>query len=1423
MIISQSLGYILPLADPEATLEAVGGKGASLARLVTAGLPVPDGFHVTTAAYRQIVIENGLQPHILAALAEADAAQPATLEKASQTIRELFTQADFPEEIAAAIAQAYMDLSGDEPFVAVRSSATAEDLPEASFAGQQETFLNVQGVTAVLEAVRRCWASLWTARAISYRARQAIAPDQVSLAVVVQLLVPADAAGILFTVNPVNGRRQEAVMSAAWGLGEAVVGGLVTPDSLTVEKGTRRVLDRQTADKQTMTVRVAGGTEERPVPDGLRQAPVLSDQQAAELVSLGVQIEEQYGRPMDIEWTLQDGNFAIVQARPVTALPEEAPVSTKPVTWHVPDRGPYLHGGAFLEVLTEPVSTLFATLGLKSSDAAMYEWLERYRLGDLMIYPLAQAINGYIYARVRYRLRPKHFPPYIGLIREHMRAIDVWWQEVARYREFAKEAEKVDLGSLSISELCCRIEMLNKEATIYWLFVGEVIRPVISREEKFTKYYKRLARPGEDPEAQVLFRGGETLALQADRTLYELAELAQLLPDVANALANTPGDALQILESLPDGATFLSAFNRYLDKYGYQMYSFDPLLPTLGEDPQPALLALQSYLQGQESPEARHERMTQEKAQTHARLKARLPMRKYNRLSYLLRKAQEAAQIREDAVFEIGLAWRPLRHTLLELGSRLAEAEIITNAEQLFWLRWDEILAAAADMDGGKTPESLNVLAEERHAEWQTWQDLQPPYVLPEDGKMPFWLKFVTPLPELQDQTVDTLTGFAASPGKITAVARVIQSPAEMDRLGQGEILIARTTTPAWTPIFARIAAVVTDLGGALSHSSIVAREYGIPAVTGTGFATQRISDGQTITVDGTGGKVLLSTSGAPDVGQERPNDWSLPDNKGQYLRGSAAELLPDPMSPLFETMGVAALDRGTRQLFASITGLPLDQVANVIYAINGYAFMSAKFSGKQWFLMLTRGTPAIFKLIKNGEAHWREEVHPKYAAALERWQAQQIAEMTTADLWAGARELTRFGMETYNSLQAGIIPASTTSETVFTKVFEKLLQREGDPSALTFILGFNSMPIRAEKSLYDIGTWIGQQPALAAYVQRNSAAEMAAVLAKTEPPTAVSSKIWTSFREQFNSHLTQYGHTIYDLDFLKPTPANEPAPLLETLKVYVNGQGSNPHKRQAALAEKREAAMGTIRAQYRRGVRRWLFEKTVGWAQKTIPLREEGLADLGLGWPQLQQMLLEIGRRGVEVGFIQQANDIFWLREDEVETAVTALDRSEKLDSLQTAITERKALWQARKQIIPPSILPPKSKYLGIDIEKWMPARIDQTDEDKIIGVGASPGRITGTARVLHGPEDFGQMQPGDILVAAITTPAWTPLFALATAVVTDVGGPLSHSSIVAREYGIPAVLGTGVATKRIHSGQIITVDGAAGAVLLTNGNLGD
>ena len=311
--------YVIALTDPQATLAVAGGKGASLARLSAAGLPVPGGFHVTTTPYRQFVAENNLQPRILAALEAVDVAQPSTLETASRAIQALFSQAHVPPAIAGTIAHACADLPGDEPAVAVRSSATAEDLPDLSFAGQQETYLNVRGAAAVLDAVKRCWASLWTARAIGYRTRNSISSADGALAVVVQKMIASEVSGVLFTVNPVTGVRDEIVIEASWSLGEAVVSGQVDPDNFVVDTRAWRITERIIGSKSLAIIpREGGGTVQ--VARDATQRQALPDAQIVELARLAQCVAEHFGLPQDVEWAWANQQFYILQSRPVTTL-----------------------------------------------------------------------------------------------------------------------------------------------------------------------------------------------------------------------------------------------------------------------------------------------------------------------------------------------------------------------------------------------------------------------------------------------------------------------------------------------------------------------------------------------------------------------------------------------------------------------------------------------------------------------------------------------------------------------------------------------------------------------------------------------------------------------------------------------------------------------------------------------------------------------------------------------------------------------------------------------------------------------------------------------------------------------------------------------------------------------------------------------
>jgi rifampicin phosphotransferase len=363
------------------------------------------------------------------------------------------------------------------------------------------------------------------------------------------------------------------------------------------------------------------------------------------------------------------------------------------------------------------------------------------------------------------------------------------------------------------------------------------------------------------------------------------------------------------------------------------------------------------------------------------------------------------------------------------------------------------------------------------------------------------------------------------------------------------------------------------------------------------------------------------------------------------------------------------------------------------------------------------------------------------------------------------------------------------------------VVRTKGDPPAPVFLLGYDSAPIRAEKSLYDLATWTRSHQELAESLLALQPQKFLETAAESEEP------VWHEWHTRFQAHLAAYGHVVYNLDFINPVPADDPVPLLETLRFFVGGKGVDPYERQQRSATRREEATAAVLARLD-PVRARPFRRLLHWAQRVAPVREDALADVGLAWPQLRRMLAEIGRRLQQAGVINEPRDVYWLRRKEIE---------DRVGNLADQVEQRRQLWRGQLRATPPQLLPKGS--WGDMFRNWMPAASEEQTGDLIKGTGASAGTITAPARVLGGPQDFGSMQPGDVLVASITTPAWTSLFAMASAVVTDIGGPLSHSSIVAREYGIPAVLGTAVATRRIQSGQLIKVDGDAGTVRLLDG----
>lgn len=869
--------YILPLIDKQADLETVGGKGMSLAKLAAADFPVPAGFHITTQAYEQFVAANDLQPAIEEALSEVDVSKPATLEAASQAIQAHFAAASMPGEVANAIVDAYASLPGRNPAVAVRSSATAEDLPEASFAGQQDTYLNVSGADQVLPAVLKCWASLWTARAIGYRARQGIGAKGVALAVVVQLLVEAEAAGILFTINPLNGRQEEIVINASWGLGEAVVGGAVTPDTITVSKAEGQVIHRETAEKQVMTVRLDAptasgrGTDERQVPENLRSVPVLSDAKAVELARLGEQIEALYGMPMDIEWTLADGSFAIVQARPVTALQGAA------FQWAPPDpKGTYIRTSV-VDLMPEPLSPLFVTLGIPALREQMMPLGERM-IGSrpVLAEDYLTAINSYAYMNSAFDLKGYWWvltgllPAYPRLLRN---LVPLWREELLpEYRAFVISKHGRSPAQMGPADLWRETQELVDAAASYTIgLLFATMGASAGSEGLLTQVYNRLVKQNGDPEAVALLMGWDNIPVQAEKSLYDLAQWIQQDGDLTRYVLATPAETLadQLIPapippsrepiSTEQWSEFAERLKEHLDEFGYIVFQLDFAESLPRDHPELMLENIKMYLRGEGSnPHKRQLASEEKRLQTTETMLKRLKGPKLWVFRMALKWGQSMAAVREDALAEIGLAYPRIRELLAELGSHLVAAGVIEQAQDIFWLEKEEVSACVAALERGQSVESLAEQVQRRRSFNEQAGQITPPPMMPVKERIMGMKTDMFLASADNSQTGSELKGVPTSAGKASGPARVMRGPEDFERMCPGDILVAGTTTPAWTPLFSMAAAVVTDIGGPLSHGSIVAREFGIPAVMGTGVATKRIQDGQMITVDGSMGTVTI-------------------------------------------------------------------------------------------------------------------------------------------------------------------------------------------------------------------------------------------------------------------------------------------------------------------------------------------------------------------------------------------------------------------------------------------------------------------------------------------------------------------------------------------------------------------------------------
>ena len=446
-------------------------------------------------------------------------------------------------------------------------------------------------------------------------------------------------------------------------------------------------------------------------------------------------------------------------------------------------------------------------------------------------------------------------------------------------------------------------------------------------------------------------------------------------------------------------------------------------------------------------------------------------------------------------------------------------------------------------------------------------------------------------------------------------------------------------------------------------------------------------------------------------------------------------------------------------------------------------------------------------KLLRNVMPHWRDEGLPAYLATIEQWKAFDLASASDEQLLSGVRALTL--AEAIYWFDVSIVVGAA-------KITDGLLNRfltsravRGDLTSGIFLRGFPSRTLQAQEELESIAARIHDAESLRDLVITTPARDLLSALTLQPAGQAVL--------EDIHRYLERYGHQIYTLDFVQPTQGEDPLPVLLNLKTLVNNAGYDIRARQEAMAEERETQIKAT-CESLGPLRRWLFRKLLGWAQHYGPHREEALFYLGAAWPTLRRLALELGERLFEVGTLTTPDDVFYLESRELADAHTARKEGRACPDLARQAERRRELREARKALHPPVAVPVGSRltFGPLDMSVWESQKRNADDADTLSGFAVSPGKVTGAATVILSPADFAEMKPDTILVCPTTTPAWTPLFAQATGLVTDIGGILAHGSIVAREYGIPAVLGTGNVTQRIISGQRITVDGDTDTVTI-------
>jgi pyruvate,water dikinase len=870
--------YVLGLQEvDEMQVAVVGGKGAHLGGLSRIeGIRVPAGFCVTTDAFRRIKAEAPSIDDRLDQLSRLDPDDREAIRTLSAQIHRTIEGIAIPGDLAAAITRALAQL-GEQAAYAVRSSATAEDLPTASFAGQQDTYLNVVGPAAILQHASRCWASLFTERAVTYRQRNGIDHRTVHMAVVVQQMVFPHAAGILFTADPVTGNRRVASVEASFGLGEALVSGLVNPDVFKVRDG--EVVAKAIAAKQrAVHASPAGGTQEQAIDPARQEQPALTDAQVVRLAQLGRRIEAHFGRPQDIEWCLVDDGFQIVQSRPITTLfpiPESGDrenhvyvsvghqqMMTDPMKplglsfWQMTTPAPMAEAGGRLFV------DVTQRLASPASRAGLLELMGR---SDPLTRDAVQTIlerDGFI------RPLPDEGPPgppsggAAGPIETDPAIVT----ELIGCSEASIAASESDIRTKSAEALLDFIRADIQELKRI-LFDPQSHQVFMSAMEATWWLNERLeAWLGEKNAADTLTQSvPNNVTSEMGLALLDVADVIRPHPDVVAFLQHFEdedfGEACepnrrQFLDELPKlagGWEARDAIEAWLDKYGMRCVGeIDITRPRWSERPATLVPIILGNIKNFELGESRRRF---EQGRQEAWTKEQELLERLRALPDGERKAEETKRMIDRVRTFIGYREYPkygmisryfvYKQALLREADRLVQAHVLRAKEDIFYLTFQEL------HDVVRTNRVDDQLIDRRKDAFRSYQALTPPRVLTSDGEV------IAGAYRRDDLPAGALIGLPVSAGTVEGRARVILDMARAD-MEPGDILVTAHTDPSWTPLFVAIAGLVTEVGGLMTHGAVIAREYGLPAVVGVVDATRLIPDRQRIRVHGTDGYVEI-------------------------------------------------------------------------------------------------------------------------------------------------------------------------------------------------------------------------------------------------------------------------------------------------------------------------------------------------------------------------------------------------------------------------------------------------------------------------------------------------------------------------------------------------------------------------------------